>query len=112
MAETLSDMAETLGAERQAVVARELTKLHEEVLRAPLGRLAEQAAEIEQRGEIVILVGPPQPSEVADEEILASLKERLARGSLRDASREVAEMLGVPRRRVYDLAVRMKRGGQ
>lgn len=112
MAETLSDMAETLGAERQAVVARELTKLHEEVLRAPLGRLAEQAAEIEQRGAIVILVGPPQPSEVADEEILASLKERLARGSLRDASREVAEMLGVPRRRVYDLAVRMKRGGQ
>ena len=112
MAETLSDMADTLGAERQAVVARELTKLHEEVRRAPLGRLAEQAGEIEQRGEIVILVGPPQPSEVADEEILASLKERLARGSLRDASREVAEMLGVPRRRVYDLAVRMKRGGQ
>ena len=112
MVESLSDMAEVLGPERQAAVARELTKLHEEVRRAPLGRLAERGTDIEQRGEIVILVGPPQPSEATDEEILTCLEARLAQGSLRDVSREVAEMLGVASRRVYDLAVRMKRGGQ
>src|SRR5690606_34238070 len=55
--ETLSDMAEILGPERQAVVARELTKLHEEVRRGPLSDLAGQAGDIETRGEIVILVG-------------------------------------------------------
>lgn len=112
IAETLRDMAEILGAERQAVVARELTKLHEEVRRGPLGDLAEQAGEIESRGEIVVLVGPPAPSEVTDEEIVARLEEHLSHGSVRDASRSVAEELGVARSRVYDLAVRTRRGGQ
>lgn len=112
LADALVDMAEVLGTEREAVVARELTKLHEEVRRAPLGSLAESASEIERRGELVVLVGPPQPTDVADDEILARLEESLAHGSVRDASREVAQALGVPRARVYDLAVRIKRGGQ
>lgn len=110
--ESLADMAEVLGAERQAVVARELTKLHEEVRRDTLGNLARNSADIEPRGEIVLLVGPPAPSEVADEEIVSRLQESLAHVSLRDASREVAEALGVPRTRVYDLAIRMKRGDE
>ena len=110
--ESLADMAEVLGAERQAVVARELTKLHEEVRRDTLGNLARNSADIEPRGEIVLLVGPPAPSEVADEEIVSRLQESLGHVSLRDASREVAEALGVPRTRVYDLAIRMKRGDE
>jgi 16S rRNA (cytidine1402-2'-O)-methyltransferase len=110
LADSLSDMAETLGPSRGAVVARELTKLHEEVRRGLLGDLARSAAEIEPRGEIVVLVGPPPPSEVADEEIVALLQQSLAHSSVRDASREVAEALGVPRSRVYDLAVRIRRG--
>lgn len=109
--ETLRDMAESLGHERQAVVARELTKLHEEVRRGPLGDLAEHADDIEPRGELVVLVGPPVRSEASDEEIIARLDEHLVSGSVRDASRAVAEELGVAKSRVYDLAVRMKRGG-
>lgn len=110
LADALSDMAEVLGGSRSAVVARELTKLHEEVRRGLLDDLARAAAEIEPRGEVVLLVGPPAPSEIGDEEIVDRLEECLAHRSVRDASRAVAEALGVPRSRVYDLAVRIRRG--
>lgn len=107
--ETLADMADVFGAGREAAVARELTKLHEEVRRAPLGELASEARGIEPRGELVVLVGPPPPRKVDDDTIARALAPALNRMSLRDASREVAEALGVPRGRVYDLAVRMRR---
>lgn len=112
ISETLHDMAETLGSARQAVIARELTKLHEEIRRGPLRELAEHAVDMDPRGELVLVVGPPAPSEVTDEQIMARLNEHLSHSSVRDASRSVAEELGVARSRVYDLAVRMKRGGQ
>ncbi len=111
IAEALADMSDVLGAEREAAIARELTKLHEEVQRGRLSDLAQAAARTEQRGEFVLIVGPPAPSEVPDEVITTRLEESLAHSSVRDASREVAEALGVPKSRVYDLAIRMKRGG-
>lgn len=110
LAGALADMAATLGAAREAVIARELTKLHEEVRRGALGGLASSAADTEARGEIVLLVAPPAPAEVSEDDIVAQLKQSLAQNSVRDASREIAEALGVPRGRVYDLAVRIKRG--
>jgi 16S rRNA (cytidine1402-2'-O)-methyltransferase len=110
VAEALADMAAVLGPQREAAIARELTKLHEEVRRGPLGELAAVARDIPQRGEFVLLIGPPAPVEISDEEVMARLAEALDHASLRDASREVAEVLGVSRARVYDLAVRMKRG--
>lgn len=110
LADALADMAEALGVTREAAVARELTKLHEEVRRGRLGELAQSAATIEPRGEIVLLVAPPPQLEVSDEELTERLKAALTNASVRDASREVAEALGVPRSRVYDLAVRIKRG--
>ncbi len=109
VAETLADLAAELGA-RPAAMARELTKLHEEVRRAPLNDLAETLKGETIKGEVVIVVGPPQRGEVADADIIAQLKDALADTSLRDASKAIAEALGVSRTRVYDLGLRMTLG--
>ncbi|MDT8345650.1 MAG: 16S rRNA (cytidine(1402)-2'-O)-methyltransferase [Thermohalobaculum sp.] len=108
LAAALADMATVLGAARPAAVARELTKLHEEVWRGPLGTLATAAAEgPPPRGEIVVMVGPPAADAAgADADALdAALGAALARLSVKDAAREVAARLGLPRRDVYARAV-------
>lgn len=107
-AATLADLAAVLG-NREAVVARELTKLHEEVRRGPLSDLAKSFGADTVKGEIVILVGPPQPVHVDDAMIEAELSPALAKLSLRDASRVVAEALNVPKARVYDIGLALKR---
>jgi 16S rRNA (cytidine1402-2'-O)-methyltransferase len=104
-AETLADLAEVLG-NRPAAVARELTKLHEEVRRAPLRDLASEIGDQPLKGEIVILVGPPEAVDVTDTEIEAELARRLPSLSLRDAAKAIAEELGVSRSRVYELGLR------
>ena len=103
--ETLADLAEGLG-NRPAALARELTKLHEEVRRAPLKELAAQVSGEDIRGEVVLLVGPPRKEEITDAEIEDQLASVLEQMSLRDAARSVAEALGVPRSRVYELGLR------
>lgn len=110
VAETLADLAAILGP-RPAAIARELTKRHEETLRGTLPELATLAAARELRGEIVILIGPPLAAEVTDGDIEASLAEARATQSLRDASKAVAERLGVPRSRVYALGVKQDASG-
>ena len=106
----LADLAHVLGP-RPAAVARELTKLHEEIERAPLDVLAESFAQREPKGEIVILVGPPLAAEFDDAAIEERLREALPAMSVRDAAKAVAEALGVPKARVYDLALKLKGGG-
>jgi 16S rRNA (cytidine1402-2'-O)-methyltransferase len=108
VAETLADLAAGLGA-RPAALARELTKLHEEVLRSSLPQLAEQLGARPIKGEAVIVVGPPQAGEVTDEEIVAQLDTALREMSLRDAAKAVADALGVPKTRVYDLGLARER---
>jgi 16S rRNA (cytidine1402-2'-O)-methyltransferase len=108
VAETLADLAAGLGA-RPAALARELTKLHEEVLRSSLPQLAEQLGARPIKGEAVIVVGPPQADEVTDEEIVAQLDTALREMSLRDAAKAVADALGVPKTRVYDLGLARER---
>jgi 16S rRNA (cytidine1402-2'-O)-methyltransferase len=105
VSETLADLAAGLG-DRPAALARELTKLHEEVRRAPLRSLAEEVEGASVKGEAVILVGPPQKVEVTDAEIAARLAPALKEMSLRDAAKAVAEALGVPKSRVYELGLR------
>jgi 16S rRNA (cytidine1402-2'-O)-methyltransferase len=108
LAEALADMAEELGP-RRAAVARELTKLHEEVKRGDLATLAAHYAETgEPRGEIVVVVAPPGPAAKPDEaklerQILDALKEL----SVKDAAAVVAAQSGLPRREVYSLALRL-----
>jgi len=110
LAESLADMADMLG-DRPAAVARELTKLHEEVRRGGLAALAEHYRVAgPPKGEIVIVVGPPAPAPRASEaEIDALLGQALDRLSLHDAAVEVADVTGESRRAIYARALALER---
>jgi 16S rRNA (cytidine1402-2'-O)-methyltransferase len=106
LAACLADLAAELG-DRPAAIARELTKLHEEVVRGTLDTLAAHYAKADQpRGEIVIVVGPPADEAPADDgAVTAALEAALAGESLRDAVDRVTAETGRPRREVYRLAL-------
>lgn len=112
LAASVSDMAAVFGP-RQAVVARELTKLYETVVRGRLDALAVDPALAAPKGEIVVLVAAPDeapPASAAD--VDAALAEALQRLSPAAAAGEVARALGLARRTVYTRALELKgRGG-
>ncbi len=107
LARTLADLAGACGPDRRVVVARELTKLHEEMWRGTLAGAAAWATEREPPGEMVlVLAGAPAPTPPTDADVIAALEAELAAGaSARDAAKAVAARLDVPRRRAYDLVV-------
>jgi len=94
---------------RRAAMARELTKIHEEVLRGTAEELASALAARELKGEVVLLVGPPVEDEalvVSDEAIRAAIRALVSEGMTRkDAVRKVAGDLGVPRNDVYRVSL-------
>ncbi len=105
---TLDELAAACGPERRVAVARELTKVHEECFRGTLDGAAAWARGNALRGEVVIVLAGAEPEEqsVDDEVLIAALADRAASGSsTRDAVGEVTESFGVPRRRVYRLAI-------
>jgi 16S rRNA (cytidine1402-2'-O)-methyltransferase len=105
LADTLGALAEGLGG-RDAAVARELTKLHEECVTGTLRDLASRYAEAAPRGEIVIVVGPPtEAPEASDEELDAALDKALQSQSPSRAAAQVAELLKIPRKRAYARAL-------
>ena len=106
VAATLALLAERCGSDRRAVVARELTKLHEELRRGTLAELAEWAAG-GVKGEVVVVIeGAADSTEVDDAQLLERLAEALAAGaSRRDAVDAVVAETGAKKRRVYDLAL-------
>jgi 16S rRNA (cytidine1402-2'-O)-methyltransferase len=106
LARTLTDLSSACGPDRPVALARELTKLHEEVWRGNLGAAVQRAGEVEPRGEYVVVLGGAGPApEVGDQDLLAALAAATAAGaSTRDAVAEVAATFGVARRRVYALA--------
>ena len=109
----LADLAAGLGAERGAAVCRELTKLHEEVLRGDLKTLVEAYADNPPRGEIVIVVAPPaEPQRASAGETETLLRQALGRVSLKDAVGEVADATGLPRREVYQRALALAKEGK
>ena len=111
VAATLADLAEVCGAGRRVAVARELTKLHEEVWRGPLGEGARLAGAAPARGEhVIVLAGrPPSEGALPDEAIEAAVRARLEAGaSARDAAHAVAEELDVARRKAYEVALRLR----
>jgi 16S rRNA (cytidine1402-2'-O)-methyltransferase len=109
LAASLADIAAALP-ERPAAVARELTKLHEEVRTGLAHELAEWAARSAPRGEMVIVVGPPAAAPaVSDPAIAAHLKSLLERMSVRDAAKATAEALQVSKARAYELALTLKK---
>lgn len=107
LARTLADLAEVCGGTRRVALARELTKLHEELWRGSLDAAVERCGEVEPRGEyVVVLDGAPEPVAATDDDVRAALAAARGRGaSTRDAVAEVAATTGMPRRQVYDLAV-------
>jgi 16S rRNA (cytidine1402-2'-O)-methyltransferase len=107
LAATLADLAADLGA-RQAAICRELTKLHEEVRRGDLPALAaDYAGGGETRGEIVLVIGPPDAGAeaAAGLDLDTLLRQRLTLGTLKEAVAEVAAVTGLPRRTVYQRAL-------
>ena len=113
-AATLRDLAEALG-DRDALVARELTKLHEELRRGTLAELAAGLEGAEVLGEVTLVVGPPRPGAAAvpaapaAEPLEAELARRLAAGEPPSAlAREVARARGLKRSDVYAAIERLK----
>jgi len=112
LAATLSDLAAALGG-REAAIARELTKLHEEVRRGDLASLAaDYASGAETRGEMVIVIAPPAAEQASTADIDALLNRALARTSVKEAVAEVASATGAPRRAVYSRALELAKAGR
>jgi 16S rRNA (cytidine1402-2'-O)-methyltransferase len=110
VAAALADLAAGLGANREATLCRELTKLHEEVKCGELGKLAEAYAGEEPRGEIVLVIAPrPQEAQTSLAETESMLRKALARHSLKDAVGEVVQATGRSRREVYQRALALSK---
>jgi len=110
LAASLADMASVLGP-RPAAVARELTKLFEEVRRENLPALAQHYAEAgPPKGEVVVIVGPPLVAEATAFDLDGALKPALAKHSLKEAVANVSAATGLPRRQVYARALALKAG--
>jgi len=105
--QTVADLAAAAGDLRRVAVARELTKLHEEVWRGTLAGAVEHLASKEPRGEyVIVLDGAPAPDPAGDSDVEAALLARLDAGTdKRTAIAEVTAALGVPKRLVYDIAL-------
>ena len=109
LAESLEDIASVLGATRQGVVARELTKLFEETRRGTLRELADHyRVHGPARGELVVLAGPPAEMVVSRADLDAALQGALSRMPTKEAARHVADMLGLSRRDVYQRAIDLR----
>ena len=109
LAASLADLAEGLGS-RQAAVCRELTKLYEEARRGDLPTLAAHYGSApEPRGEIVIVIGPPEMvDQPSPDDLDQLLRAALGRVSVKDAVAEVASSTGTPRGEVYRRALALK----
>jgi len=107
----LRELRDSLGADRLAAVCRELTKRFEEVSRGSLAELAAVFAERTVKGEIVIVIDRAGVVAADPAEVEARLREALRCHSIRDAAAEVSAALGLPRRQVYQTALRLADGG-
>jgi 16S rRNA (cytidine1402-2'-O)-methyltransferase len=108
LAETLEDLVATFGP-RRALVAREITKLHEELARAPLPALAEQWKD-GARGEVVVVVeGGAAPVEIELPPLEDAIRSRLAAGErVKEIATALAEAYGEPRQQIYARVLAMK----
>jgi 16S rRNA (cytidine1402-2'-O)-methyltransferase len=108
LGDTLHALGEMLGA-REAAVVREISKKFEECVTGTLTELAERYADAPPKGEIVIVVGPPAEAEPADDEAIdEALREAMRSMSASRAAADVAQKLGLHRKRVYERALLIK----
>ena len=110
LAKTLSDLTTACGAMRRVVLARELTKLHEQIWRGTLQDANMLVAVTEPRGEYVIILEPAKPpAPPTDEELVAAIKAEIAKGvSRKDSAARVSARFGVAKRHVYELALQVR----
>lgn len=110
LAKTLNDLAEVCGGQRRIVLARELTKLHEEIWRGSLAKALARCSEVDPRGEYVLVLDGAAPrADATDDELRQAARESLAKGaSKRDAAAAVADAFAVSRKRVYDLVITLQ----
>ena len=105
----LRDMVTVFGGDRLVSVCRELTKKFEEVIR---GTLNAAICEIDMResfkGEVVIVLGPPIKKQISDEDIYQALKIALQEYRIKDAASQIAEQFSIPRKRTYEMALKIK----
>ena len=105
--ETLEAIA-GIFPDRHISIARELTKLHEAVSRGSVQELLEEIRESAPPGEFVILIGPGEAKPAAEEDIENALRSAMQKVSLKEAVEEVAKGLGVGRKTVYNLALKLR----
>jgi 16S rRNA (cytidine1402-2'-O)-methyltransferase len=107
---TLADMAEVFGADRSISLCRELTKLHEEVVRTTLAEAVEKYTETPPKGEFVLIVAGAQPEEkesASESDAAARVAQLIAQGvSRKDAIKQTAKELDLPKNVVYDIALK------
>lgn len=108
---TITDLAAVCGADRPVLLARELTKLHEELWRGTLAEAAARMTEVGPRGEyVVVLAGAPPEGPADDDRIRAELVHEMDRGHTRKAAvATVTASLGVSKRRAFDIATALPR---
>ena len=105
---TLSDLADIMGL-RDAAICREMTKMHEDIKRAPIVELARSADRLETRGEFVLVIGPPAPGAqtMTNDALDEMLRTSLQRDSVKDAVAHAVELSGRPRREIYARALEL-----
>lgn len=108
--QTLTDMVREFGETRQVAVCRELTKRFETVVRGPLAEVARTYAETAARGEVVVVLDRAPPPRATEDDVAAALTVALEGASVKDASAVVASRLGLARRDVYQMAMRLSKG--
>lgn len=111
LVESLRDAVEEFGSGRKCCLAREITKIHEEFIRCTLGEAYEEFKRREPRGEFTLIIDKPEidPEEISDETINHALSLEIRRGcSPSMASRNVSQSLGISRKRVYGLSLKLK----
>jgi 16S rRNA (cytidine1402-2'-O)-methyltransferase len=111
IAETMKDIVELLGAERPVVLARELTKLHEEFIRGSAAQVLHRAQEHELKGEITLLVGKGAEQQVAAKDIAQRLEELMREQKLEESAalKVLAKQQGISKSEVYRELQRVKR---
>jgi len=107
---TLGDLRGVCGGDRRVVLARELTKMHEEIWRGSLAEAMTRCGEVDPRGEyVLVLDGAAPKADATDDELREAVREALAKGaSKRDAAAGVADAFAVSRKRVYDLVITLQ----
>ena len=107
LAKTLAALASKLGP-RDAAIGRELTKKFEQVVTGSLQELSDRYADTEPKGEIVLIVGPPDPQAAESGDVDAALLEALGRLPASKAAGEVAKRFGLERKELYARAAKLK----